>query len=99
MPESAIATLAPVAGLDVSLSDGVLSVTIDRPDSLNSLTTPVITGLADTMERAATDPRDQGGPPRRRGAWLLLRSGHQRRRHVRQRRGFTGRHHRSRSTG
>ena len=56
MPESAIATLAPVAGLDVSLSDGVLSVTIDRPDSLNSLTTPVITGLADTMERAATDP-------------------------------------------
>src|SRR5271168_4447457 len=56
MPESAIATLAPVAGLDVSLSDGVLSVTIDRPDSLNSLTTPVITGLADTMERAASDP-------------------------------------------
>jgi enoyl-CoA hydratase len=56
MPESAIATLAPVAGLDVSLSDGVLSVTIDRPDSLNSLTTSVITGLADTMERAATDP-------------------------------------------
>jgi enoyl-CoA hydratase len=56
MPESAIATIAPVAGLDVTLSGGVLSVTIDRPDSLNSLTVPVITGLADTMERAATDP-------------------------------------------
>ena len=56
MPESAIATLAPIAGLDVTLSGGVLSVTIDRPDSLNSLTAPVITGLADTMERAATDP-------------------------------------------
>src|ERR1700735_2012619 len=56
MPKSAIATLAPVAGLDVNLSDGVLSVTIDRPDSLNSLTIPVITGLADAMERAATDP-------------------------------------------
>lgn len=56
MPQSAIDTLAPVAGLSVTLSDGVLSVTIDRPDSLNSLTLPVITGLADAMERAATDP-------------------------------------------
>ena len=56
MPQSAIDTLAPVAGLDVTLSDGVLSVTIDRPDSLNSLTLPVITGIADAMERAATDP-------------------------------------------
>ncbi len=56
MPQSAIDTLTPVAGLEVTLSDGVLSITIDRPDSLNSLTLPVITGLADTMERAATDP-------------------------------------------
>lgn len=56
MPDSGVATLAPVAGLDVTLADGVLSVTIDRPDSLNSLTVPVITGFADTMERAATDP-------------------------------------------
>jgi enoyl-CoA hydratase len=31
-------------------------VTINRPDSLNSLTIPVITGIADAMERAATDP-------------------------------------------
>jgi enoyl-CoA hydratase len=57
MPDSGIAALAPVAGLDVSLSDCVLSLTINRPDSLNSLTIPVITGLADAMERAATDPQ------------------------------------------
>ena len=56
MPQSAIDTLTPVAGLSVTLSEGVLSVTIDRPDSLNSLTVPVITGIADAMERAATDP-------------------------------------------
>lgn len=56
MPQSVIDTLAPVAGLDVSLSEGVLSVTIDRPDSLNSLTTPVITGIADAMECAVADP-------------------------------------------
>jgi enoyl-CoA hydratase/carnithine racemase len=56
MPQSTIATLTPVAGLDVTLSGGVLSVTIDRPDSLNSLTIPVITGIADAMERAAKDP-------------------------------------------
>ena len=56
MPASGIATLAPVDGLDVQLTDGVLSVTINRPDSLNSLITPVITGLADAMESAATDP-------------------------------------------
>jgi enoyl-CoA hydratase/carnithine racemase len=57
MPESGIATSTSVAGLDVTLSEGVLSVTIDRPDSLNSVTTPVLAGIADTMERAATDPR------------------------------------------
>lgn len=56
MPSSAIAALTPVTGLDVTLSGGVLSVTIDRPDSLNSLTIPVITGMADAMEYAATDP-------------------------------------------
>jgi enoyl-CoA hydratase len=59
MPESDITTLAPVAGLAVSLSDGVLSVTIDRPDSLNSVTTSVLAGIADAMEGAATDPRVQ----------------------------------------
>jgi enoyl-CoA hydratase len=55
MPESGIATLTSVAGLDVTLSEGVLSVTIDRPDSLNSVTTPVLAGIADAMEQAVTD--------------------------------------------
>lgn len=53
------AALTPVAGLSVTLADGVLSVLIDRPESLNSLTTPVLAGIADAMERAATDPRVQ----------------------------------------
>lgn len=56
MPGSAIDTLAPVAGLAVTLSEGVLAVTIDRPDSLNSVTTHVLAGIADAMEYAATDP-------------------------------------------
>lgn len=56
MSNSGIAALAPVPGLDVALTDGVLSLTINRPDSLNSLIIPVISGLADAMEAAATDP-------------------------------------------
>ncbi|QLL06356.1 enoyl-CoA hydratase [Mycobacterium vicinigordonae] len=56
MPDSGIATLAPVDGLRVKLTDGVLAVSIDRPESLNSLTIRVITGLADAMEAAAGDP-------------------------------------------
>ncbi|MEZ0365169.1 enoyl-CoA hydratase [Mycobacterium sp. pUA109] len=55
--DSGIETLAPVAGLSVTLTDGVLSVTIDRPDSLNSVTTPVLAGIADAMENAGRDPR------------------------------------------
>jgi enoyl-CoA hydratase len=57
MPESGIDTLTPVAGLEVALTGGVLSVTIDRPDTLNSLSMPVLAGIADAMERAAADPR------------------------------------------
>jgi enoyl-CoA hydratase len=60
MPQSGIDTLdtmTQVAGLAVTLSGGVLSVTIDRPDSLNSVTTPVLNGIADAMEFAAADPR------------------------------------------
>ncbi|WP_343576117.1 enoyl-CoA hydratase [Mycobacterium sp.] len=55
--DSGIDALASVDGLAVSLTDGVLSVTIDRPDSLNSLTLPVAVGIADAMEQAASDPR------------------------------------------
>ena len=55
--ETGLDALAPVDGLIVNLADGVLSVTIDRPESLNSLTPRVLGGLADAFERAATDPR------------------------------------------
>lgn len=55
--ESGLDTLAPVDGLLVELVDGVLSVTIDRPESLNSLTPKVLDGLAAAFECAATDPR------------------------------------------
>jgi enoyl-CoA hydratase len=43
--------------LTVSLSDGVLSVTLNRPDSLNSLTAAMLETIAATMDRAATDTR------------------------------------------
>lgn len=49
--------LPPVDGLLIDLADGVLSVTIDRPDSLNSLTPAVLAGIAEVFERAATDNR------------------------------------------
>ena len=55
--ESGLDALAPVTGLIVELDNGVLSVTIDRPESLNSLTPKVLDGLADALECAATDPR------------------------------------------
>jgi enoyl-CoA hydratase len=43
--------------LTVDLADGVLSVTLNRPDSLNSLTAAMLTLIADTLERAASDSR------------------------------------------
>lgn len=55
--DSGIDTLAPVSGLSVTLADGVLSVTIDRAKSLNSLTLEILAGIAAAMEQAATDPR------------------------------------------
>ncbi len=64
----------------MSLADGVLSVTIDRPDSLNSLTLPVFEGLADAIEHAANDSAGEGGPTRRRRPRLLLWRGNERRR-------------------
>lgn len=55
--DSGLDALETVNGLLVSLDDGVLSVTIDRPDSLNSLNAVVLTGLSEALERAATDSR------------------------------------------
>ncbi len=46
-----------VNGLSIALADGVLSITMNRPDSLNSLTEGMLTGIADACERAATDER------------------------------------------
>jgi enoyl-CoA hydratase len=43
--------------LSVELADGVLSVTLNRPDSLNSLTAAMLKGIADALEQAAGDPR------------------------------------------
>lgn len=43
--------------LTVSLDDGVLSVTLNRPDSLNSLTAGMLTTIGATFKQAATDPR------------------------------------------
>ncbi|CAN5361329.1 enoyl-CoA hydratase [soil metagenome] len=55
--DSGLDALDTVDGLLVDLTDGVLSVTIDRPDSLNSLTAAVLTGISEALERAAADPR------------------------------------------
>lgn len=43
--------------LSVELSDGVLWVTMNRPDSLNSLTAAMLSGISDALERAASDAR------------------------------------------
>jgi len=50
-------TYPGIPDLTVSLDGGVLAVTFNRPDSLNSLTSPMLDTLADTLTRAATDPR------------------------------------------
>src|SRR5216684_4160450 len=43
--------------LSVDLADGVLTVTLNRPDSLNSLTAAMLKGIADALQQAAGDPR------------------------------------------
>jgi enoyl-CoA hydratase len=50
-------TYTGIDDLTVELADGVLSVTMNRPDSLNSLTAAMLTTIGDTLERAASDPR------------------------------------------
>jgi enoyl-CoA hydratase len=54
---SSTATYASIDDLSVDLTDGVLSVTMNRPDSLNSLTAAMLSGIGDALEQAATDPR------------------------------------------
>jgi enoyl-CoA hydratase len=51
------ATYASIDDLAVTLRNGVLSVTMTRPDSLNSLTQAMLTAIADAMAQAAGDPQ------------------------------------------
>ncbi|MDT5358572.1 MAG: enoyl-CoA hydratase, partial [Mycobacterium sp.] len=47
-------TIESYTGIDdltLSLSDGVLAVTLNRPDSLNSLTAPMLETIAAALER------------------------------------------------
>ncbi|MBI3217266.1 MAG: enoyl-CoA hydratase [Mycobacterium sp.] len=55
--EYGLDALPDVDGLLVDLTGGVLSVTINRPESLNSVTPGVLDGMAEALEAAATDPR------------------------------------------
>jgi enoyl-CoA hydratase len=55
--DSATEIYPAVSGLSIGIADGVLSVTMDRPKSLNSLTEAMLSGIADAVEQAAVDPR------------------------------------------
>jgi enoyl-CoA hydratase len=55
--ESGLDALAPVKGLLVELDDGVLSITIDRPESLNSVNPAVLDGIVTALETAKSDSR------------------------------------------
>lgn len=52
-----MATYTGIDDLTVSLQGHVLSVTLNRPDSLNSLTEGMLDTLAAVMDQAGTDPR------------------------------------------
>ena len=55
--DSSTGAYVSVDGLVVSLDGGVLSLTLNRPDSLNSLTATMLNGIADALDQAATDNR------------------------------------------
>src|SRR5690348_3076828 len=50
-------TYTGIDDLAVELADGVLSVTMNRPDSLNSLTAAMFRTMSSTLTQAASDPR------------------------------------------
>jgi enoyl-CoA hydratase len=55
--DSSTEAYVSVDGLVVSLDGGVLSLTLNRPDSLNSLSATMLNGVADALDQAATDNR------------------------------------------
>src|SRR5256885_10215976 len=55
--DSSAGAYTSIDDLSVELADGVLSVTMNRPDSLNSLTAAMLAGIGDALEKAAGDPR------------------------------------------
>src|SRR6476619_7949854 len=55
--DSSAEAYTSIDDLSVERADGVLSVTLNRPDSLNSLTAAMLRGIADALEQAAGDHR------------------------------------------
>ncbi len=55
--DTGTAAYSSIHDLTVALDEGVLSVTLNRPDSLNSLTAAMLVTIADAMEQAAGDKR------------------------------------------
>src|SRR5579859_4589235 len=54
--DSSAEAYTSIDDLSIELADGVLSVTMNRPDSLNSLTAAMLTGIASALRQAAADP-------------------------------------------
>ena len=55
--DSGTTAYTSIDDLSVELADGVLTLTLNRPDSLNSLTAAMLRGIAAALEQAASDPR------------------------------------------
>lgn len=56
VPCPLVTTYTGIDDLTVTLDGRILSVTLNRPDSLNSLNTAMVETLADVLERVAGDP-------------------------------------------
>jgi enoyl-CoA hydratase len=53
--DSSAGAYTSIDDLSVDLADGVLSVTMNRPDSLNSLSAAMLAGIRDVLSQAARD--------------------------------------------
>jgi len=56
VPCPVVASYTGIDDLTITRDGQVLAVTLNRPDSLNSLTEAMLTALADTLDQAAADP-------------------------------------------